>query len=183
MRLQPSLPLAGESIEAALLAARRGHSQLRTCWLNLTASRRNDKTLIDDGQRRHADELGQRLTLAEQRRTRGNAIYPEWRTFSVFKAWAELSGWAPGLRLTRRNPKVGWNPENCVWSDSRRTPRVDNIILAAFGESKPLVDWLTDARCVVAEPVLRRRIDRQWPAEKALSTPARPRKAVKRESA
>lgn len=44
-----------------------------------------------------------------------------------------------------------------------------NLSLTAFGETKTLVEWSTDARCVVPLHTLRYRIKANWEAERSLS--------------
>jgi hypothetical protein len=45
--------------------------------------------------------------------------------------------------------------------------------LEIFNESKSIIDWSKDERCVVNYKVLHDRISKGWNYEKALTTPAR----------
>lgn len=49
------------------------------------------------------------------------------------------------------------------------------MLLTAFGETKPLVDWLEDQRCFVSYATLAARIRLGWPHERAISKPVVPR--------
>ena len=45
--------------------------------------------------------------------------------------------------------------------------------LTAFGETKPLADWLADPRCTVSYATLCGRLRLGWPASRAISEPVR----------
>lgn len=57
----------------------------------------------------------------------------------------------------------------------------ENRMVLAFGEEKSMSDWLADVRCVVGEKELRKRLNKQWDGEKAMTTPLRKSPTVKQQ--
>lgn len=54
----------------------------------------------------------------------GITVCPQWRNdYPAFKAWAERSGYRPGLTLDRRDNNRGYSPDNCKWSTRREQVR------------------------------------------------------------
>ena len=118
---------------------------------------------------------------------RGIAVCPEWATsYETFRDWALVSpgGWRPGLQLDRQDNNRGYSPDNCRWvtrqenHDNREVTRH----VTAWGETKMLVAWIDDPRCVVADYHLvydrlyRGRGKTKWTPERAMSTPRKVRK-------
>jgi hypothetical protein len=55
-----------------------------------------------------------------------------------------------------------------------RRPRAGGRLITAWGDEKPLAQWLRDGRCRAGSAqVVEMRLFRGWPAEKALATPPR----------
>lgn len=94
---------------------------------------------------------------------RGITICLEWRRFKVFQLWATKNGFSPGLKIERRNNNKGYYPGNCKFSDSKQQARNrrNNTLLTAFGETKTVVEWSEDKRCVVNRWTLAARVTRQ----------------------
>lgn len=46
----------------------------------------------------------------------GVSVCPEWTRYKAFEAWALSHGWQKGLRLTRRDKKGDFSPDNCFWA-------------------------------------------------------------------
>ncbi len=102
---------------------------------------------------------------------RGITVCPEWLDYRTFKLWAEESGYAPGLQIDRNDNNAGYNPANCRWvtrKQNQRNKRLNHKV-TAFDETKPLVDWAEDPRCVVAYGTLKKRIYRGLRPETALT--------------
>lgn len=106
---------------------------------------------------------------------RGITICAEWLDdFSVFREWAEGSGYRAGLQIDREDVNGHYEPGNCRWV----TPKVqgnnrrNNVLLTAFGETKTMSQWADDPRCAVSYATLKQRIGRQfWPHMAAITEP------------
>ena len=47
----------------------------------------------------------------------GISVCPEWREdYDAFQEWSFANGWEKGLRLTRKDKKGDFCPENCFWT-------------------------------------------------------------------
>jgi len=46
---------------------------------------------------------------------RGIKICKSWNDFALFREWAVLSGYKPGLSIDRINPNKNYCPSNCQW--------------------------------------------------------------------
>jgi hypothetical protein len=98
----------------------------------------------------------------------------EWRDFAAFAAWALANGYQPGLSIERNDNDLGYSPENCKWipknrqgHNTRKSRRI-----TAFGETKPVIDWVEDPRCSVGYCTLWSRLVKHgWDAERAISVP------------
>jgi hypothetical protein len=94
-----------------------------------------------------------------------------WKDLSAFIEWAVVNGYAAGLTLERKNNELGYNPDNCIWAtrveqnnNSRRNRRI-----TAFGETKSMSLWAQDSRCNTTETGLRKRLNRGWTSERAIT--------------
>jgi hypothetical protein len=92
---------------------------------------------------------------------RGIGICDEWlSSFESFRDWSFQNGYAEGLQIDRINNDLGYSPNNCRWvtpkiqSNNRRT----NVIMTGFGETKSIIEWSRDSRCVVKYSCIRMRI-------------------------
>jgi hypothetical protein len=103
------------------------------------------------------------------------SIGPCARVFTAFGETKSFKEWLSDSRCTVSRVTVlgrlsmGIPFENAI-SVGRGTKIPDRIY--AFGESKTLYDWLGDPRCVVSEPILKKRLKFGMEAESALTTPA-----------
>lgn len=106
---------------------------------------------------------------------RGIKVCDEWvNDFNAFYNWAIENGWEKGLTLDRF-PDVNGNyePSNCRWATmaAQSVNRRNNFRVTAFGECKCLIEWEKDDRCSVKAAVIKRRIDKSWTAEDAITFP------------
>ncbi len=56
-----------------------------------------------------------RTTDGRKRCYDGITVCAEWRDPRLFGEWAESSGFAIGLTIERKNPRLHYTPENCEW--------------------------------------------------------------------
>lgn len=99
----------------------------------------------------------------------GIAVCLAWQhEYPAFRAWAEASGYQPGMRIERYDPQGDFTPENCYWTaDAPLTTRSRCYTFA--GETKTLAAWARDPRCVVSYPLVIRRLRAGWTFEAALT--------------
>lgn len=107
--------------------------------------------------------------------SRGIRVCDEWlHDYLAFRTWALDNGYQDNLSIDRWPNKDGnYEPTNCRWADAttqaRNTRRNRN--LTAFGQTMTIVEWAIDERCHINERTLRRRVERGWEHEAAISTP------------
>lgn len=101
---------------------------------------------------------------------RGIFVCDRWRTFSEFME-DMLPSYRDGLQIERKDNDKGYSPENCTWATrmEQNSNKRNNRFITVNGLRKTLSQWARDAgvsiHCLIA------RLDRGWPAEKAVSTP------------
>jgi hypothetical protein len=104
---------------------------------------------------------------------RGIGVCQEWRgNYLAFREWALSHGYEAPLTIDRIDNDLGYSPGNCRWITRKMQSRHrrKQVRLTAFGETKPLVEWAEDSRCVVNERQLRKRILAGHAAEHAITT-------------
>jgi hypothetical protein len=108
---------------------------------------------------------------------RGINVDSRWDDYAVFREWSLSNGYKQGLEIDRKNNDGPYSPENCHWvtqlENLRNTRK--NLILEAFGESKPMSMWAEDPRCQVAYTTLRARVRNGWNHADAITREARPK--------
>lgn len=105
---------------------------------------------------------------------RGITVCAEWGEYVNFRTWSIENGYQEGLTLDRVDNDGNYEPSNCRWTTKRQQSRntSKNHIITAFGETKTMVEWVEDPRCVVAYGTFQLRVYRRgWEAERALITP------------
>ncbi len=105
---------------------------------------------------------------------RGISICDEWvNDYVTFSTWARANGYAPGLQIDRIDNDGDYSPENCrfVTNTLNARNKRSNRLLEAFGETKCLIEWSEDTRCIVGLECFRSRIYNNWEVERALTTP------------
>jgi len=86
----------------------------------------------------------------------GVAVARAWSEFEPFRAWALEAGYQPGQSLHRRDERRAFSPRNCYWGARRRDSAAPKY--KAFRETKTVVEWARDPRCVVSADALSRRL-------------------------
>lgn len=107
---------------------------------------------------------------------RGITVCDEWREdFATFRDWAMKNGYADDLTIERVRVNESYRPDNCTWipqAEQMSNTRV-NLLITAFGETKPCSKWVKDPRCSVSRETLKARVHAGWDHERAVSKPAR----------
>ena len=104
---------------------------------------------------------------------RGVTMCDEWKDDAgAFVAWCLANGWMPGLQVDRFPDKDGpYCPSNCrivtPKENCRNTRR--NRLVAAFGETKCIVEWTEDDRCSVNQSTLCGRLRNGMAPEEAIT--------------
>jgi hypothetical protein len=107
---------------------------------------------------------------------RGIKVCEDWLIFENFWNWAKTSGYSEDLTLDRLDNDKDYCPENCQWATktqqiiNRRT--TDHLMITAFGQTKHLIEWLSDNRCKTTNGSLRYRLQAGWEPEIAITKPA-----------
>lgn len=103
----------------------------------------------------------------------GIYVCDEWKSNpKAFYDWSIENGWKEGLTIDRHPNKNGiYEPTNCRWAtdEQQSRNRSSNREIYAFGETKLLIEWSEDERCVVKPNTLYSRIFKGWDAEKAIT--------------
>lgn len=104
---------------------------------------------------------------------RGVTVCQEWRDSpESFITWAVQHGYQPGLEIDRIDNNGNYEPSNCrfVTKSKNCRNRRSNVVVDAFSESKTLIEWAEDSKCVVKYATLYRRVVLSgWPAELAIT--------------
>lgn len=107
---------------------------------------------------------------------RGIKVCQRWQTFENFFADMGKKP-SPQHSIDRTDNDGNYCLENCKWTTKKeqQNNRRSNRLITAFGKTQTMQQWADAIQ--VSRDVLRGRIDRyNWPVEKALTTPSKPRK-------
>ncbi len=133
--------------------------RLYRCWLNMV--RRCDRP---------------KLRAYKNYGGRGIRVCAEWTDNPLaFAAWAYANGYSANLTIDRIDTNGHYEPSNCRWvpMSEQSGNRRNRSVYTAWGETKPVSEWLLDERCIIkSKPRIRYRVFRcSWSPEKAMSTP------------
>jgi hypothetical protein len=98
---------------------------------------------------------------------RGIGVCERWREFENFLA--DMGEPPPGLTLDRIDSDGNYDPANCRWADwhEQQNNRRNNRLLTFNGETHGITEW--SRRTGVYRHKIRRRLERGWPIERALT--------------
>jgi hypothetical protein len=105
---------------------------------------------------------------------RGVKVCDEWvDNYKAFRGWALQNGYSDELTIDRIDNDGNYEPGNCRWvtADEQARNKRSTVRLTAFGETKPMLEWLKDKRCVVSRDTLARRIRDGYDHESSISCP------------
>jgi hypothetical protein len=102
---------------------------------------------------------------------RGIAVCDEWHSFEAFLA--DMGEKPSGMTLERKDVNAGYNKNNCEWADA--TAQANNR------SNNRIIEWrgvkMTAARLAASVGidygVLRKRLNREWSVERAITQPVR----------
>jgi len=102
---------------------------------------------------------------------RGIKVYKEWDNYAAFHDWAMKNGYADHLTLDRINNNGDYCPENCRWATRKEQARNtrQNHFITFNGKTMTIAEWAEYVG--VSSTVLRTRLYRGWPIERALTRP------------
>jgi hypothetical protein len=110
---------------------------------------------------------------------RGITVCDHWR--NSFEAFYRDMGPRPSAEhsLDRVDNDGPYSPDNCRWATSteqnknrrERKPRSIDRLLTYDGRTQTIAQWARE--CSLPYEAFRRRIDKGWPIEKAMTTPIR----------
>jgi hypothetical protein len=115
---------------------------------------------------------------------RGITVCNEWaESFASFREWAQGNGYDDKLQIDRIDNDGNYEPSNCRWVTGKQNcrNRSNNRLVTAFGETKSVMEWVDDPRCIVTFNQLHDRLRRGWSHVAAITAPTRnyPRKEIK----
>lgn len=106
---------------------------------------------------------------------RGIRVCERWHAFENFLA--DMGRRPIGKTLDRNDNDGNYEPGNCRWATPKQQARNrrSSRTIAAFGDTKTLVEWSEDSRCSVNVNgnLIRVRLGLGWNPEKAIAMPAR----------
>jgi hypothetical protein len=100
---------------------------------------------------------------------KGIKVCERWMKFENF--YADMGERRDGLTLERKDNRIGYEPDNCIWG-SRREQSVNRSItrwITHKGETLCMTDWAR--RVGITKARLSQRLKAGWPVERALTTP------------
>jgi hypothetical protein len=112
---------------------------------------------------------------------RGFTVCSEWESYWTFYDWAIDSGYRPGLNIEVVGRSRRFSPKTCRWISAQQRMHRDGYpggrsqkcVVRAFGEEKPVAEWARDQRCTVSADVVRARLRKGVPPERAITLPKR----------
>ena len=105
---------------------------------------------------------------------RGITVCAEWlESFEAFRDWALSNGYRDDLTIERKNVNGNYSPENCRWATQKEQANNTrfNRLITYNGVTHTLSQW-ADIQGLSYD-LLRKRLDRGWPIDKALTTSPR----------
>jgi hypothetical protein len=103
---------------------------------------------------------------------RGITVCDRWRKFENF--FADMGERPQGKTLDRIDNSRGYEPENCRWATPAEQTRNSRLVrnVTINGRTQCLIDWTREIGMKLG--TVRGRLNRGWPVELALTTPADP---------
>lgn len=92
-----------------------------------------------------------------------------WVDFTVFKDWAESTGYADSLTIDRTDPQGNYCPKNCTWETmvKQSKNKKSTINITIENETKTQQEWADQYG--VNHSMISRRLKRGWSPERAVT--------------
>lgn len=105
---------------------------------------------------------------------RGISVCEEWKSYEAFSKWARENGYEEGLTIERIDVNGNYCPQNCTWITLEKQARNRRTThwVEYQGKRMSLAEACEQANLPYKQ-VFERIVKRNWPVEKALSTPMR----------
>jgi hypothetical protein len=100
----------------------------------------------------------------------GIAVCSEWESdFNIFYRWAINNGYSDNLTIDRIDPFGNYEPNNCRWitNGEQQRNRKHHTDIYINGELKRT--WECESIAGIPSNIIRQRISRGWPPERAVS--------------
>lgn len=108
----------------------------------------------------------------------GRGIRRNFVSSEEFINWSMKNGYQQGMQIDRIDNDGNYEPSNCRWVDGATNVRNRNVTktFTAYGETKPVAEWVDDSRCMVNYVTLIQRIykSEHWTPEEIISTDYQP---------
>jgi hypothetical protein len=105
---------------------------------------------------------------------RGIKLCEEWLIPKNFYRWALENGYDNNLSLNRIDNDGDYCPKNCSWATIKEQAnnKRNTVYTTAFGETKSILDWIEDNRCIIKNKrlIIERIRKLKWSPEKAMTT-------------
>jgi hypothetical protein len=105
---------------------------------------------------------------------RGIVVCDRWQ---IYENFLEDMGLRPAnMTLDRIDNDGNYEPKNCRWATPKQQSRntCTNRVMTCFGESKTMIEWSEDSRCVVSYILLKARMRMNWDATDAITRKKKP---------
>jgi hypothetical protein len=112
--------------------------------------------------------------MIQRRSLRGTPVCDEWRGAKgqkAFAEWALANGFLPELELDRKNPKLGYSPDNCQWITGKENKTKDQRKIEYEGKLYTLKELHTHLNSPVSYQTFMARRSTGWPLIEAITLP------------
>ena len=100
-------------------------------------------------------------------------VEPYYSNYAIFCKHIHEDGYREGLQIDRRDNNGNYCRENWRFVNKivQANNRSNNRLITVFGETKTMMEWTRDSRCVVTYSCLKTRLNKGWEPQKAITTP------------
>jgi len=103
---------------------------------------------------------GSNRRISKYYHDKGITVCDKWKTFDIFKSWADENGYSEKLTIDRIDNSKGYCPSNCRWADYKQQAmnRSNSINVTFQGITDSLYGW--SKRFGLNYPYMRRMLKR-----------------------